>query len=168
MRTEASVDLLRKTLIRHGHVLPTVHQDSKCIILNQGEYLVSLLSHDGSLLQLLNDMDYLQYDSYWNTMVHGDAEEGYLFNGHYRVDFDLWVDTVKFVWILHGVTAALELIKGPGFDGWSSQSLARRHRYVDDLVLLAQKKLRQSGARYSEMAEFFADAEAAKATSVKH
>jgi hypothetical protein len=167
MRTEASVDLLRKTLTRQGHIFPTKAQrDSECIILNQGEYLVSLMSHDESLLDLLEAA--CEPNSAITLMSSGNREEGLRFTGTIGRDLDLWVDTVKFVWLLHGAHAALDLIQTQGLYTWTANSLAQRHRYVDDLVLIAQKKLRESGAKYSDMAEFFADAEAAKAVSELH
>jgi hypothetical protein len=83
-------------------------------------------------------------------------------------DFDLWVDVIKFVWLVHGVSGALDFVRGSGLHTWSRHSLAVRLRYVDDLVLLAQKKLRSTGTKFSEMAEFFADAETAKARSDLH
>jgi hypothetical protein len=171
MSTEASVDVLRRTLIRHGHILPTSTQrDSKSTFLNQGEFLVSLLSNDESLLDFLDRVHFLRSCNFRSDTcsLEGSKEEGFIIRGDVGVDFDLWVDTVKFVWLMHGTSESLNLIEETGFTEWTQHPLKQRHRYVDTLVLLAQKRLRCAGMKYSDMAEFFADAESAKARSVKH
>jgi len=165
MSTEALVDTLRKTLIRHGHIIPTnTQRDSKLVTLNQGEYLVSLLSHDESLLICLNALENCDFthETLKSLRREGSAEQGYLLAGNFGENFDLYVDVVKFVWLLHGTSTALELIKSSGFTEWTQHPLTQRSKYVDSLVLIAQKKLRQAGMKFSDMAEFFADARSVK------
>jgi hypothetical protein len=167
MRTEALVDVLRKTLIRHRHILPTSTQrDSRCRILNQGEYLVSLLSNDESLLIYLRlACNSVLGRGEWG---YGNEEEGVTFTGSLRDNFDLWVDCVKFVWLLHGASEALNLIRESGFAEWSHIPKSQRHKYVDTLVLLAQKRFRNVGLKFTDYAEFFADGVSAKALTPKH
>lgn len=163
MNTEVFVDLLRKTLTDRGHILPTsAHRDSECIILNQGEYLVSLLSHDQSLAYFLDQtgdpgFQGLMFD--WRKVKPERRQEVPFF---WLTDFDLWVDAVKFTWLVHGTSTVLDFIKNTGFSKWSGYTSKRRARYVDDLVLIAQKKLRQTGTSFREMAEFFADAKSSQ------
>jgi hypothetical protein len=166
MRTEATVGLLRKLLTDRGHILPTKsHQGSKCIILNHGEYLVSLMSQDGQLMDLLNDLD-LAYSG----EIQDDGDMSVDCNVRFLVglggaDFDLWVDTIKFIWFSHGVTEALRFIKATGIRIWSKWTIKQREVYVDSLVLIAQKRLRSVGVKHREMANFFADPGSAKALS---
>lgn len=161
MKTEAFVDLLRKTLTVNGHVRAMHHPDSDCRILNQGEYLVSLLAHDESLQHFL--LEHLKNSSFRSYMrVKGSEEEGYLFAGLLEDEFGNYVDIVRFVWLLHGATAALHFIKEGGFVSWSSKPYSDRDRYLDSLVFIAQKRLRSSGLKYSDFAEFFADPKAVR------
>jgi hypothetical protein len=62
----------------------------------------------------------------------------------------------------------LRVIKETGFCEWSTHSYRTRDLYVDSLVLLAQKRLRSLGVKYSEMAEFFAVPSMRNAFLVKH
>jgi hypothetical protein len=173
MRTEASVDLLRTALITRGHILPTrAQQDSECRILNHGEYLVSLLSHDDQLMDFLSSI--IENEGRFSgirvsstikkvDMLTGSESVSYLvYENPYGRNIDLFVDAVKFVWLVHGFTAAMDFILGGGLYAWSNNSESARVKYIDGLVLLAQKKFRQVGVKYSEMAEFFADARASK------
>lgn len=174
MRTEASVDLLRTMLADRGHILPTVtHRESACRILNHGEYLVSLMSHDDQLMEFLNSV--VTKDGYFcghlvatrinrvNIADGATSVSWMMYEEPFGRDIDLWVDTVKFVWVTHGVVDALELIKGAGLFTWSNnKSVARRFKYIDGLVLAAQKKLRLSGLKHREMADFFADIHVSK------
>jgi hypothetical protein len=165
MRTVALVDLLRKTLIRHGHIMPTsIQSGSECTTLNQGEYLVSLLSHDESLLNFLSDA--VHEDYFLHMVSDGNEKDGLRLAAMYGVDFSLWADAVKFTWINIGTVATLEFIRGATFQKWSLQALAIRHRFVDDQVLLAQKKLRASGVKYRQFSEFFADTDVTKVAYV--
>jgi hypothetical protein len=167
MRTEATVGLLRKLLTDRGHILPTKsHPDSKCIILNHGEYLVSLMSQDGQLMDLLNDLD----SAFGLDWIKDDGDLSVDCNVQFLVgcsgaDFDLWVDTIKFIWFSHGVTEALRFIKATGIRIWSKWTIKQREVYVDSLVLIAQKRLRSVGVKHREMANFFADPGSAKALS---
>jgi len=167
MSNLATVDTLRRTLIRRGHIFPTRdQQDSKCLLLNHGEYLVSLLSHDEELVDFLNASggDFWSYEE-----THGMKREDGSHASDLGQDFDLWVDAVKFVWLLHGVSEALEMIKsGGGLYGWTNKNtLDQRMKYVDHLVTIAQKRLRLTGVKYSDMAEFFADAVSTKVITAR-
>lgn len=165
METVALIDLLRKTLVRHGHIVPTSSQDD-CgpRVLNQGEFLVSILSHDEQTLDFLDDVAYNSGRSNW-LGAQGDCESGYLIGGSVGRDLDLYVEVVKFVWLTRGVTCALDFVKNTGLRKWSKHSETVRTRYVDNLVLMAQRDLRLSGVKYSDMAELFQDIELAKARS---
>jgi hypothetical protein len=174
MRTEASVDLLRTTLITRGHILPTrTQRDSDCRILNHGEYLVSLLSQDDQLMDFLfgviegeGRFSGIRVSSTLQKVDPFDGSESVsymIYDIPFGRNIDLYVDTVKFVWLAHGFTAAFDFIKAAGLYEWSNNnSEAARVKYIDGLVLLTQKKLRQYGTKYSDMAEFFADARASK------
>lgn len=163
MSTEVSIDLLRKTLVRHGHIVPTCDQlDQGPRVLNQGEYLVSIMSHDEQILSLLYGLESADI-GVGGLYVSGDRNRGYLIGGILGADFDLWVETVKFVWLTRGVNAAINFVRNVGLYGWSNHSVATRHRYIDDLVLMAQKSLRRGGVKFSDMAELFQDIDLAKA-----
>jgi hypothetical protein len=149
MDTQSFVDQLRKTLTDRGHILPTLHQRQDCMLLNQGEYLVSILSHDRTLIPFLS--------------ISSDGSDGVnSLAGRYRSvmasDFDCYVDLVKFVWLNEGVTAVLDLVKFVGFFQWTrmTSSLTRQH-LADEAASIAEKTLRLSGTKFREMAEFFAD-----------
>lgn len=160
MNTEAYVDLLRKTLVRNGFILQnTASQAAGPKILQHGEWLVSLMSHDAQLRDYLiatcNSEDFAR-----SMGLEGDIDTGYLFSGWWKESVTLWVDAVRFTWLVHGAAFTLNFVKSNGLYLWSFQELRDRQSYVDDLVVIAQKRLRQSGMKYSEMAEFFASPEA--------
>jgi hypothetical protein len=159
MKTEASVDLLRSMLVGRGHILPSRQTDSKCIILNQGEYLVSLLSHDQHLLEFISysDESLLWAESFGEDFLRDVART---MVGHYDFGIDSYVDTIKFSWIVVGVTKTLDFIKEKGYRWWSGLSLRQRDDCLDDMVLMAQRQLRHAGCTYRQMAEFFSEGKA--------
>jgi|SwirhirootsSR1_FD_contig_111_119357_length_4469_multi_4_in_0_out_0_4 hypothetical protein len=160
MKTKAFVDLLRNTLAVNGHVLAK-HQSDSSRFLNHGEYLVSLLSNDGSLYDLLWD-DCSSPDFRKKNYITGSHKEGWTFRGLLSDEFGSYVETVKFLWILHGTSATLSFIREGGYDMWVQKSYHDRDRYTDSLVFIAQKRLRISGLKYSDFAEFFADPKVVK------
>jgi hypothetical protein len=148
MMSRDRIDLLRTILVNRKHILPKRRSEGQdCILLNHGEFLLSLMSHDDSLSGYLQSQE-------------GISDPGLsLYNDLEHKDFDLWVDVIKFVWLGNGVTAALDLIKGHGYFAYTfrlKQSV--RERYVDELALIVHRKLRESGTKYRELATFFADA----------
>jgi hypothetical protein len=166
MRTEATVDLLRKTLICHGHTLPHSFslKDGAIFRFNHGEYLVSLLSHDESLLDDLHSMAMGTFDNKYPIVYRaGPKGEGFLLLGDYGDDFNNYVDVVKFMWLTTGVQNTLWFIQNLGLRGWSHVPRSHRDLKLENLVLTAQKDLRRQGVQFSEMAEFFSDGVAAKA-----
>jgi hypothetical protein len=166
MSTTFVVDLLRNTLEYRGHVRlagARLQHGPTCRILQHGEFLVSLLGHDSQLCSFLNDASDGSYLPFERVTRNGH-------NGHYvrfsvsvGNDFDQWVDVVKFNWLMHGVTETLNFVKNQGFIGWCKLSVTSRERFLDGMVLAAQKRLRELGIKYREFAEFFADVQGAKA-----
>lgn len=153
MEAQCFVDQLRKLLTDRGHILPTKHQRSDCRLLNQGEYLVSLLCHDRSLAPLLNER------------VIRFREEGEALLNHLAsvaaVDFDTYVDAVKFIWLHEGVSSVLQFIADVGYSQWTHMtSRQSRQAMVDELASLAERKLRSLGVKHRDMAEFFASPQA--------
>lgn len=149
MEPTAIVDLLRKTLIRQGHIVPTASQrDSACIILNQGEYLVSILSQDDQTMDFISSIDEAgEYSGF--PCASGSRESGWSLYGTLGKDFDYFVDVLKFVWLIHGASAAVNFSRNVGLHGWSTHSSKARESYVDQLVTIAQQRLRQTGDRKS-------------------
>lgn len=157
MEPTAIVDLLRKTLLRHGHIVPTKSQlEQKCLLLNQGEYLVSILSQDEEV------MDFIRQAGEGNLipLSHDDdvQNRGLPLKGVVSRDFNLYVDVVKFVWLLHGATAAIQYCRNVGLYRWSRRPIEARHKHVDGLVLIGQRRLRKAGVKHSDYAQFFQDA----------
>lgn len=151
METKRIVDLLRMTLIARGHVKSTNYDSRKegtCVLTN-GEYLVSLMSHDRSLDHFL-----LQYEG--NLLC--DIEPSDHFLRVRATDFDSYVDLVKFIWLEEGVQAAIDYTSHVGFSHWvNCTSRLSREQMVDDAVSRAYSKLRSAGVKHREAAEFFSD-----------
>jgi hypothetical protein len=146
------------------------------------EYLVSFLSHDEYLCDILQAALYrrsAEIESFgcvaerFIDVVDGwDAKSEpivyFHFSEQFQPTFTSYVDVIKFRWLLHGFADTLEYIKRKGFYAWSQKETKQLEKYVDELVLIAQKRLRRTETKFSDMAEFFRDRDATKVISLGH
>jgi hypothetical protein len=170
MSAEFVIDLLRNTLADRGHVRyagARIDQGPIPRILQHGEFLVSLLGHDKQLIGFLNELmdgDFLPFQRVARNFIGGYYARLSSTVGH---DFDQWVETVKFHWLINGVAETINFVSCQGFIGWCQKSVTTRERFLDSMTLMAQRRLRDLGVKYRDFAEFFADAASAKALADK-
>lgn len=179
MAIKADVDLLRKTLVVNGLILPVTPDQLKGPkTFQHGEWLVSLLSTDDQLNDFLTrTCADPAFRRRMRGFLHGGRRVGYRFTPEGNRFSSLWsskgkcsdfcgrsfliyVETIKFMWLLHGTVHTLSFIKRFGLYEWSLRDAVDRDAYLDDLITISERKLRNIGVKYSEMAEFFADSEA--------
>lgn len=174
METEAFVDLLRNTLVRHGHIVPAKHQSKAESflgsykelpkLLQQGEYLVSVMSRDTTLFILFALLEGFDHCDRVNAGVHEySTDEGISFAGEMGESFDQYVNLIKMVYLASGAQAAGILTSNYGFANFRDLSLSSREHWVDLMVSKVYTDLRASGATHRELSEFFQDNELAKA-----
>lgn len=171
MVTEAHVAALRNMLNDYGLLSPRPlsdlyvdgksirsvnrRQESKCYLLQKGEWLISLLSHDRPLMDhamLRRDIERIPDDlrvlrNEWTVDEFDDLSRG-------RVD--VYVNLVKFHYMIYGVTETLKFISGFSFDMVRMGDLDSHNLALDRMVTMAERRLRMAGVKHRTMSAFFA------------
>lgn len=152
METNVRIDLLRMALLHRGHINPRSLDDAGEDLYDvygrtcKEEYLIGLLSHDESLERfLVSYQDTLK--GVVNTIASFEA-----------IDFDAYVECVRLVWLESGVSAVLDFIRNVGFVTYCHiDSRHRREAINDNMVSIVYGKLKSSGLKHRDLAEFFSD-----------
>lgn len=178
MRTKESVAVLRMTLAASGFIKTELfHKPLGCVVkaLLEGEWLVSLLSHDAALMDILQSEIERCEEVLRGRKNRSKNQAGSLFvqaidlvkgifsepffnftEGYWASTFTDYVNCVRFIYIMHGTTETLNFVKNVGFAKWCSMPISQCEKFLDGLVLSAEKTLRKSGLKYRDFASFLA------------
>lgn len=155
MLTEAHVAALRGMLFDYGLIKThTERLSDRGILLSEGEWLVSLLSHSQSLCQRALDRENLfKVPEDLRILRRGWTVEE--FDETLKEDIVEFVDTIRFLWLNYGLKNCLDFIDQFSFSRWLLWKKADRGQHLDSLVTIGDKKMRRSGLKYREYATFF-------------
>lgn len=159
MMTEANVAALRNLLVDYGRIerWSKAQTDMPGRYIDTGEWLVSLLSHDQTLLEAAVYRESLIEAESAHLCDRGESVDEY--DSDHRQLICIYIDTVKFLWLNLGVSTTLEFIKSGGLRHRLSSGLVSgeaAEKYLDSLVVIVMRKLRAAGVKHRDYARFFA------------